>query len=173
MGGRATVIVGVDGSAESGAALLYALEDAVRRGGVVRVVAVFPSLEYWAGAWGVSPQRVTAELEADLREQARTMVDAVVTGRTALAAVPVEVHAIPGCAAQVLVEQSRAADLLVVGHRGHGALATVLPGSVALRCVLHAECLVTVVRPVAKEPVTERRASVAHRVADAAVSPTY
>ena len=173
MDGRATVVVGVDGTTESRPALQYALEDAARRGAAVRVVAVFPSVEYWAGEWGVSAQQATTDLAADLRERTRTMLDAVLGGRTELAAVPVEVRAIPGRAAQVLVEQSRAADLLVVGHRGRSEFANVLLGSVALRCVLHAECPVTVVRSVAEERVAERRASPARRVADAAFSPIY
>jgi nucleotide-binding universal stress UspA family protein len=153
MDGTATVVVGVDGSVESRAALQYAVEDAARRGGRVRVVAVFPPVEYWANEWGVSAQRVSAEIEASLRDWTHEEVDALLRGRTALAAVPVEVQALPGRAGRVLVEQSRAADLLVVGHRGRGGLASTLLGSVGLRCVLTARCPVTVVRPVAEERV--------------------
>jgi nucleotide-binding universal stress UspA family protein len=49
----------------------------------------------------------------------------------------------------VLVEASEGADLLVLGHRGRGALRSALLGSVGLHCVLHATCPVTVVRPAA------------------------
>ena len=156
---RATVVVGVDGTAESRAALQYAVEEAARRGGRVRAISVFVPVEYWAAELGVSARQVTADIEADLRQRTRAEVDAVRASRPGLTLVPVEVRALPGSAAQVLVEQSRTADLLVVGHRGHGAVASVMLGSVALRCVLTAECAVTVVRPRAQERVTERSAA--------------
>ena len=46
------------------------------------------------------------------------------------------------------------AELLVIGHRGRGSVASVLLGSVGLYCVLHAQCPVTVVRP-RSQPVSE------------------
>ena len=171
--GQATVVVGVDGSAGSRAALQYALEDAARPGGAVRIVSVFPPVEHWAGAWGVSAQRVTAEIEADLREQTRKAIDAVVAKGAALAAVPVEVEAVPGSAAHVLVERSQAADLLVVGHRGRGEVASMLLGSVGLQCVLHARCPVTVVPQAAAERAAERSEGALRRAAVPAAAPAY
>ena len=44
------------------------------------------------------------------------------------------------------MSQSRDADLLVLGHRGRGALRSALLGSVGLQCVMHASVPVTVVR---------------------------
>jgi nucleotide-binding universal stress UspA family protein len=178
MEGRATVVVGVDGSTGSRAALEYAVEDAVRRGGGVQVYAVFPPPEYWANEWGVPALQVSVDIAADLQERTRNLVVSVVDGRPALAAVPVDVHAVAGSVGRVLVERSRSADLLVVGHRGHGAVGSVLLGSVGLHCVLHAGCPVVVVPPVAEELAAEehsakRRESVAERVADAAAAPMY
>jgi len=51
-----------------------------------------------------------------------------------------------GHPAPVLVEESRQADLLVVGHRGHGAFTGRLVGPVSMHCVTSAACPVVVVR---------------------------
>jgi nucleotide-binding universal stress UspA family protein len=61
---------------------------------------------------------------------------------------PVEVveNVLPGHAAQVLLDLSSHAALLVVGSRGHGGFAGTLLGSVSQHCAQHARCPVVVVR---------------------------
>ncbi len=142
---RGRIVVGVDGSDGSRAALEFAMEEAARRGSGVRVVWAIPETGYWAAAYGMTPALI-GELGKDLEKAGRTMADAVVADRgDALAGVPVEVLAVPGPAASVLVGQAAEADLLVVGHRGRGELRSMLLGSVGLQCVLHAPGPVTVV----------------------------
>jgi nucleotide-binding universal stress UspA family protein len=66
------------------------------------------------------------------------MVDDVIEERPTLPAVPVELHEVEERAAEVLIDQSPGADLLVVGHRGRAGFTSAMLGSVGLQCVLHA-----------------------------------
>ncbi len=145
-----TVVVGVDGSPGSRSALQHALEDASRRRARLRLVAAVPLPEYWATAYGMSAPPPSAETVADVRAEAQRMVDEMVAAHPGIAAgLSIDVNAMPGTPAEVLLEASLGADLLVVGHRGRGAFTSALLGSVGLQCVLRAACPVTVVRPVA------------------------
>lgn len=56
-------------------------------------------------------------------------------------------HVRCGRPSEVLTEVSQRAAVLMVDHRGRGALASAVLGSVGLHCVLHATCPVTVVPP--------------------------
>ena len=89
------------------------------------------------------------EVIADTKRIARETLDEVVNAHPELAAAEFNVEAIAGPPGPVLVDASEGADLLVLGHRGRGALSSALLGSVGLHCVLHATCPVTVVRPAA------------------------
>jgi nucleotide-binding universal stress UspA family protein len=53
---------------------------------------------------------------------------------------------VAGDPAQVLIDASTVAALLVVGRGGHGTFAEALLGSVGQQCVHHAHCPVVVVR---------------------------
>ncbi len=145
MSTREKVVVGIDGSEGSRAALEFAVAEAARRGAAVLVVWAIPETGYWAASYGMSPALI-CELGADLEKVGRQMVEDVVAEQDGAASgVPVEVRAIPGPAAAVLVEQAAEADLLVVGHRGLGGIRSAVVGSVGLQCVLHAPGPVTVV----------------------------
>jgi nucleotide-binding universal stress UspA family protein len=140
------VVVGVDGSDDARAALRFAMEDAARRGAAVRVVRVFQPPEYEAPDGLIVPLPLD-RIVVDLEKAARQTVDDVVAERGgALVGVPVEVEALIGRPAMVLIERSRDGDLLVLGHRGHGGFASAVLGSVGLHCVLHATGPVTIVR---------------------------
>lgn len=146
MRAQETIVVGVDGSDFSRTALEFAFDEAVLRGTGVRVVAALPDTAYWAASSGMSPSLLD-ELTADLDKMARGMVDDLVRERGgAVADVPVEIRALGGSPGHVLVDQSRGADMLVVGHRGRSGLASTVLGSVGLQCVLHASVPVVVVR---------------------------
>ena len=153
MSPQGTIVVGVDGSDCSRTALEFALDEAVLRGAGVRVVAAAPEADYWATSYGLSPS-VLDGITADLEKSAQAMVDEVVRRRGGVVAkVPVSVSVLGGAPGRVLVDQSRDADMLVVGHRGRGGIRSTVLGSVGLQCVLHATVPVMVIRPV-KQPAT-------------------
>jgi nucleotide-binding universal stress UspA family protein len=143
------VLVGVDGSAESGAALRYAVAEADRRGARLRVVATyFPEYSVHGRTQPVTASE--AAIEVDLEKETRRMVEDALAGDSPQP--PVEIVVAAGPAAGVLIDRSAEVDVLVLGHRGRGGFASMLLGSVGLQCVLHARCPVIVVRPRGEDP---------------------
>jgi nucleotide-binding universal stress UspA family protein len=149
---RGRVVVGIDGSPGSRAAVAYALREAALRGAAVEVVAAFlspdyPGVEYWAPMYGPPPVPID-QVREELRSDAERMVQEVTAELAAeTAAPPVTVRAVVGGAADALLHAAEGADLLVVGSRGRGGFRSMLLGSVSLACALHSPCPVTVVRP--------------------------
>jgi nucleotide-binding universal stress UspA family protein len=140
------IVVGVDHSAGSKPALRFALEEARLRQATLRVVHAWQFGYIGAtGLEGALPA-VGGELE-DFRRAAEAAVDETLRDVGAdTDGVAIERRVDQGTAAAVLVEESRGADLLVVGSRGHGGFAQLLLGSVSQQCALHAFCPVVIVR---------------------------
>ena len=163
--GTPTIVVGMDGSAGARTALEHALGDAARRGARVRVVMAFEAPDYWPEFDRLTTPPTSAEItrriESGLREAVAEARAALVTADARAADVPVDVLALAGSPAAVLVAQAEDADDLVVGHRGRGGLSSAVLGSVGLQCVLHAPRRVTVVRPPRTAPVSGEAARVA------------
>jgi nucleotide-binding universal stress UspA family protein len=144
---RYGVVVGVDGSPESLAALRFALNDAARRRTGVKVVSAYVPPEYWAVSYSLTTLPAPEDLAADCAQVGREAIAAAVAADPEIGSVPTEVIAVPGPAAKALIDQAGDADLLVVGHRGRGGFKSAVLGSVGLHCALHATCPVTIVRP--------------------------
>jgi nucleotide-binding universal stress UspA family protein len=147
--GGPRVVVGVDGSRGSRAALSWAMAAAASRGASLDVVAAYPVDLYWTDPYLADPGRVDT-IRANTASRARAMVeearrDASLTGVPGVADLRLEVIVAAGRPAEHLIRQARPADLLVVGSRGRGAVRSTLLGSVALHCVAHAACDVVVV----------------------------
>jgi nucleotide-binding universal stress UspA family protein len=133
-----TIVVGVDQSTQARAALRFALEEAQLRGArLIAVHAIDPFGTYPSLAVDVSAVHGAA---AQLLEDATSDVNGEGDG------VEIERRIIEGAPGAVLVEESREADLLVVGSRGHGGFVGLLLGSVSQQCAHHARCPVVIVR---------------------------
>jgi nucleotide-binding universal stress UspA family protein len=139
------ILVGVDYSEGARAALAFAHEEARLRHGTLRAVHAwqFGFIDYRAF------ESVVPEIGDihELRGAAAAALDA--TLREALPdldEVRIEQRVVEGTPGAVLVDESRDADLLVVGSRGHGGFAQLLLGSVSQQCAHHAACPVAIVR---------------------------
>jgi nucleotide-binding universal stress UspA family protein len=144
------IVVGIDHSAGAKAALQFALEEARLRQATLRVVHAWQFGYIGAtGLEGALPA-VGGELE-DFRQGAEAALEETLRDVGAdNDGVAIERRVDQGTAAAVLVEESRGADLLVVGSRGHGGFAQLLLGSVSQQCAQHAFCPVVIVRGTAK-----------------------
>lgn len=145
------LVVGVDGSDHSREALVWALTEAARRTAALDVVTTFPVDVTWADTYLLDSHRIDT-IRTDTEARARAFVDEVraapeVAGVPGVGDVPLTMQVLAGPAAEQLVDRSEAADLLVVGSRGRGAVRSTVLGSVALHCSVHAHCPVVVVRP--------------------------
>lgn len=147
---RRPVVVGVDGSTGSRSALLFAVEEAVRRGVELDVVIAYSHAMPWAGAGTILLPEPEETWAADAESTARALVDDVLreaAGRPGIDALTIRIAAVAGPAPRALADWSRGAGLLVVGSRGRGAFRSAVLGSVALHCVAGAHCPVVVVGP--------------------------
>ena len=143
---RAPVVVGVDGSPESQAAVDFAAWEAHRRRLPLRLVHGYqPPIMY-----GLSVT-VVYDAAAPLRyarELVRAEANRVLGRYRDLKGSPVLAVEDPGT---LLVAQSRDAALVVVGSRGLGSFHSLLLGSVSARVAAHAKVPVIVVRPPARD----------------------
>ncbi|WP_422741097.1 universal stress protein [Micromonospora sp. WMMD754] len=133
------VVVGSDGSPSALRALGFAVERAAQRDVPLRVLRAWePPGDRW-----VPPDFDPQETAATERAAAEAEL---APWRESFPDVPVEIEAVPGSAAALLVEASRSAQLVVVGSRGRGGLRGMLLGSVSQQLIQHAQCPVAVVR---------------------------
>jgi nucleotide-binding universal stress UspA family protein len=143
----AGIIVGFDGSDNAYRALEWAMREAVMRHASLTVMTVpaayrvgLPSL---TGRPAISPPDEPALAKARLA--AEDAVAKIATELGGAGPVSVTVQALRGTPAELLVDSSADADLMVVGTRGSGGFARLLMGSVSAQVVHYAHCPVVVV----------------------------
>jgi nucleotide-binding universal stress UspA family protein len=158
-----TIVVGVDGSAGSDAALRWALAEAQLRGSRLRAVHVYemPRVPVTDAGLGVAggmavPAAVTDDGE-QLRDaveiEARGLVDTALRRADADAIEGLEIDRVvtQGPPAATLIESARNAEMLVLGSRGRGGFLGLLLGSVSQQCAQHPPCPLVILPP-PKEP---------------------
>ena len=138
------IVVGVDGSASSLAALRWAVHQAELTGGTVDAVVAWQMPATMTG-FGFAPVAVADGSEVE--QTAQRLLDQVVSKVAGPEGGPaVRRLAVQGFPAPVLLGASVGADLLVLGSRGHGGFSGALLGSVSQHCVRHARCPVVIIR---------------------------
>jgi nucleotide-binding universal stress UspA family protein len=138
-----TVLVGVDGSSGSRKALTWAAAEAVEHGADLIVLKVWEhALPAPVGLGGVPLGEVPDTSESAAEALVQVIREELGDDPPLIAQARVK-HGNP---AEVLIEQSASADLLVVGTRGHGGFAGLVLGSVSQHVAAYAHCPVTVVR---------------------------
>ncbi len=134
------IVVGVDGSGPSKAAIGWAVRQAKLTGAVVEPVIAW----LYPGAYGY-PGPVADDTDYE-ELAAKVVTDAIAEAVGAAGPVEIRPKVVEGNPAAVLLAAAAGADLLVVGSRGHGGFVEALLGSVSQHCVHHAKCPVVIIR---------------------------
>lgn len=137
------VVVGIDGSPESRAALEWALHEAECTGREIDAVLAYDSGLAWIDVGSDYESVIVERSAARATEELHRTLDGV--SSLGQGTVVVRPRVVEGGAAHVLVELAHDADLLVVGSRGRGGFAGLLLGSVSQRCAERSPCPVVVV----------------------------
>jgi nucleotide-binding universal stress UspA family protein len=141
------LVVGVDESRGSKAALAFAMREAGRRGSGLQIVTVWRLHE--------SATDMAVDRPEQARERAQEIQDVAVTAALSeVDARPVLMRTVAsGDAGEILCEIAKPSDYLVVGSVEERSTRTTLLGSVSDYCLRHAACAVVVVPPAASLPV--------------------
>jgi nucleotide-binding universal stress UspA family protein len=138
---RRPIVVGVDGSESSLAAIRWAVRQAKLTGAPLEIVSA------WEWPVGYSGWETPVPPDYDPADETRRQLDKAVNAvLTPSDAIEVRRSVIEGHPAPVLEALSKIADLVVVGTQGHREFVGMLLGSVSEHCVTHCHCPVVVTR---------------------------
>ncbi|MDI6105871.1 universal stress protein [Actinoplanes sp. NEAU-A12] len=148
-----TIVIGYDGSPDAHTALTWALDEAARTAAPAEIVYA-DEWPLWAPAASMAPT-VAIRPDSYVEHVITGMLDtAVTTAKETHPTVHVTATTVRAYASATLIGRSTEARLVVVGARGHSAVAGLL-GSVSSAVSAHARCPVVVVRgePAGTAPV--------------------
>jgi nucleotide-binding universal stress UspA family protein len=137
------ILVGLDGSNYSERALEWAAKEAALRNAPLRVLAVHTVPVGWSGR-GV-PDPVDNELVVSTKTSAQELTDKVLAGMGSARPSGVTVDAVNGIPADVLLQASEDADMIVLGARGGGGFSRLRLGGVSDQVAHHAHCPVVII----------------------------
>lgn len=141
------ILLAVDGSPHSDAAITEVANRAWPKGSTIRVITVAENVPM--GLLGL-PASYFQELIRPMESHAKRILDAATSTLIETFGDSVDVYGDlrKGSPKRIIVEEAErwGADLIIVGSHGHGALENFLLGSLPMSLVLHAPCSVEVVR---------------------------
>lgn len=137
------ILVGVDGSRGSRKALTWAAAEAAEHGADLIVLWVWEHAFPPPAGGGSVPAGAVPDMGEATTEELVSLIKEELGDSPPVLAQPLVKRGRP---AEVLIEESSGADLLVVGTRGLGGFAGLVLGSVSQHVAAYAQCPVTVVR---------------------------
>ncbi|WP_020658869.1 universal stress protein [Amycolatopsis benzoatilytica] len=155
------IVVGVDGSAGSAAALRWALGEARASGRTVTALRAwtFDPLADLESAVSRSADEIAARYQHELDE---AVAQARAGGQPGA---PVRTGTVDGAPGPALVRASAGAAMLVLGSHGHSRVLRMLVGSVSEYCLRQSRCPVVIVparTAEEREPLPEEEAAPAY-----------
>ena len=143
------IVVGVDGSPESVAALRWACREASLRAADVHAVLALESACHQVASYAVPAPRPPSGSWGSAREVLRRSVSEAVS---LYPDVSVRTDITEGLAARVLLDHARAADMLVLGRTAHDPDPYRGAGPVIRACLRSAPCPVVIINLAAPDP---------------------
>lgn len=143
------IVVGVDGSTESVAALRWACREASLRGAEVHAVHVREEHCHSLASYAVPALPAEDDVSINIDDLVHTVQADQVPG------VPVKVEEVDGLAARVLLDRCEGADMLILGTSGDVPGGLRSAGPVIRACLRRAPCPVVVISA-AQDPIQHR-----------------
>lgn len=153
------ILVGIDGSPESNAALAWAAGEAHARGAGLHLLCAVELPPGRGAGWANDDAETAAQQSAEV-----LLLRARAGARELVPEVDLRVSAVVGPVVRTLLEEASRSALVVVGSRGAGALSRLLLGSVSYRLAAHAACPVVLVRHSPAGPLPRTGARPVERV---------
>lgn len=136
------VVVGFDGSRNAEVAVRWAAQEAQRQGATLHIISCgyYPGMPFPGAEYGGVLPRSSMQATEELARKGRTIAAKILTEGA------IKAYAVTSRATEALIDASTTASLVVVGHRGEGAFASAVLGSVSSSVAQFAGCPVVVVR---------------------------